>query len=158
MRLTEINGLSMNSHGIKPAAQTTRSQTENRPLLPLVVPQKNGVIQTSDINIWAAVLDLVAQTRQLPQSTTPPPSHLSFTSSFQQTPWSFNTSSFAHTPEHRKRVDDAVREGLLPGLRLDIPDFVHAVFGQVPRLDELAKEVSDICQQGNRPLYIHGSG
>jgi len=77
---------------------------------------------------------------------------------FQQTPWSFNTGSFAATSEHRNQVDDALKEELLPSLRIDISDFVHAVFGLVPRLDELAKNVFDICQEGDAPLYTIGSG
>ncbi len=55
-------------------------------------------------------------------------------------------------------MDDALRDELLPGLRLDIPDFVYAVFGQVPRLDELAEKVFDTCQEGDAPLYVHGCG
>jgi len=42
--------------------------------------------------------------------------------------------------------------------RFDIPDFVHTVFGLVPRLDELAEKVFDICQEGDAPLYTVGSG
>ena len=128
------------------------------PLLQLVITQKNGVTHISDIDIWAAVLDLIVRTRPLPQPTTPPPSRPSFTSSFQQTPWSFNTGSFADTSEYRNQIDGALKEELLPGLRLDIPDFVPAVFGQVLQLDELAEEMFDKCQCGETPLYKQGSG
>ena len=41
---------------------------------------------------------------------------------------------------------------------LDIPDFAHAVFGQIPRLDERAEEVLDTCQDEKRLLYKQGSG
>ena len=166
----------------QPAARTIRSRTENgplsgdiaafyarlssnqenakhvAPLLKLVVTQKSGVTQTSDADIWAIVLDLIARTRPIPQPTTPPQSHPSFTSSFQQTPWSFNTGSFTDTSEHRNQVDDALKEELLPSLRIDVPDFVHAVFGLVPGLDKLAEKVFDICQEGDAPLYTIGSG
>jgi len=106
------------------------------------------------------VLDLIAHTRslQLSQPTTPPQSHPSFTSSFQQTPWSFNTGSFADASEHRKQVDDALREELLPTLRIDIPDFIPAVFGHIPQLDELAETVFDRCQEEDTRFYIKGSG
>lgn len=114
--------------------------------------------KAEDAKIWTAIFDLVARTKPILQPTTPLPSQPSFTSSFQQTPWSFNTGNFADTSEHRNQVDDALKEELLPSLRLDIPDLVHAVFGQVPRLDELAEEVFDTCREGDAPLYIHGSG
>ncbi len=129
------------------------------PLLKLVVTQSGDVVsQTSDIDIWAAVLDLIARTRPIPQPTTPPPSRPSFTSSFQQTPWSFNTGSFEDTSEHRKQVDDALKQELLPSLRIDVPDFTDAVFEHVPRLDELAEAVFDLCQEGDAPQYKEGSG
>ena len=124
-----------------------------------MVTQSGDVVsQTSDIDIWAAVLDLIARTRPIPQPTTPPISRPSFTSSFQQTPWSFNTGGFEDTSEHRKQVDDALKQELLPSLRIDVPDFVDAVFGHVPRLDELAEAVFDLCQEGDAPLYKEGSG
>ncbi len=122
------------------------------PLIKLVLSQ------AEDADIWTAVLDLIARTRPIPQPTTPPQSHPSFTSSFQQTPWSFNTGSFADTSEHRNQVDDALKEELLPSLRIDIHDFVHAVFGLVPQLDELAEKVFDRCREGDAPLYTIGSG
>ncbi|KAL8764940.1 MAG: hypothetical protein Q9209_007804 [Squamulea sp. 1 TL-2023] len=116
------------------------------------------VTQEDDQKIWKKVYEVIARTGRKPQSTTPPPSHPSFATSFQQTPWSFNTGSFADTSEHRNQVDGALKEELLPGLRLDIPDFVPAVFGQVPHLDKLAGEVFDKCQDRERPLYQQGAG
>ena len=106
------------------------------------------------------MLDLITRIRplQLPQPTTPPQSHPSFTSSFQQTPWSFNTGSFADAFEHRKQVDDILRGELLPTLRIDIPDFIPAVFGHIPQLDELAETVFDRCQEENTRLYTEGRG
>ena len=116
------------------------------------------VTQKGDQEIWKKVYEVIARTKPPPLPTTPPPSHPSFTSSFQQTPWSFNTGSFADTSEHRNQVDGALKEELLPSLRLDIPDFIPAVFGQVPQLDGLAEEVLDKCQSGKVPLYRKGSG
>jgi len=116
------------------------------------------VAQEDDQKIWMRLYEVLARTRPLPQPTTPPPSGPSFTSSFQQTPWSFNTGSFADTSEHRNQVDGPLKEELLSGLRLDIPDFVPAVFGQVPQLDELAEELFDKCQDEETPLYKQGSG
>jgi len=51
-----------------------------------------------------------------------------------------------------------LKEELLLGLRLDIPDFVPVVFGQVSQLDELAEEVFNKCQDGETSLYKQGSG
>ena len=68
--------------------------------------------------IWNGLLsgDIASSYARLSadQPTTPPPSHPSFTSSFQQTPWSFNTGSFADASEHRKH--DVLREEILPTL------------------------------------------
>ena len=115
--------------------------------------------QDSDADIWTTVLDLIARTRpQLPQPTTPPQSHPSFTSSFQQTPWSFNTGSFADASEHRRQVDDVLREELLPTLRIDVSDFIPVVFGRIPRLGELAEMVFDRCQEEDTRFCIKGSG
>ena len=130
------------------------------PLLKLVIVPEIGNAPHSDAEIWTAVLDLVARTRPLqpPQPTTPPQSQPSFTSSFPQTPWSFNTGSFADASEHRRQVDDALREELLPTLRIDVPDFIPAVFGHISRLDELAEMVFDRCQEEDTQLYTKGSG
>jgi len=119
----------------------------------------------SDFDIWNGVLNIISSTslitpstRPIPQPTTPPPSRPSFTSSFQQTPWFFNTGGFEDTSEHRKQVDDALKQELLPSLRIDVPDFTDAVFGHIPRLDELAEAVFDLCQEGDAPQYKEGSG
>ncbi|KAL8855463.1 MAG: hypothetical protein Q9178_007896 [Gyalolechia marmorata] len=122
------------------------------PLIKLVLTN------AEDADIWTAVFDLVARTKPIPQTTTPPQSHPLFMSSFQQTPWSFNTGSFADASEHRKQVDYMLREELLPTLRIDIPDFISAVLGHIPRLDELAETVFDRCQEENTQLYTKGSG
>ena len=131
------------------------------PLLKLLLTPKRSIApQDSDVEIWTKVLDLIERIRplQLSQPTTPPQSHPSFTSSFQQTPWSFNSGRFADSSEHRAQVDDVLRGELLPGLLIDVPDFLDAVFGHIPRLDELAKTVFDRCQNENTRLYIEGSG
>ncbi|KAL2041528.1 hypothetical protein N7G274_005910 [Stereocaulon virgatum] len=110
--------------------------------------------EAPDVDIWNAVFDLISTHSRI----TPPPSRTSFTSSFQQTPWSFNTGSFADASEHRRQVDNALREELLPTLRIDVPDFIPAVFGHISRLDELAEKVFDQCQKKDTRLYTKGSG
>jgi len=98
------------------------------------------------LGLATAVFDLVVRTKPISQSTTSPQSHPSF------------ASSFADASEHRKQVDDVLREELLPTLRIDIPDFIPAVFGHIPRLDELAEAVFDRCQEENTRLYTKGNG
>lgn len=49
-------------------------------------------------------------------------------------------------------------EELLPSLRIDIPDFIHAVVGHIPPLDELAETVFDLCRDEGSSPYIDGSG
>ncbi len=51
-----------------------------------------------------------------------------------------------------------MKEELFPSLRIDIPDFVPAVFGQVPQLEEFAEKVSDRYQNRVTLLYKRGSG
>ena len=51
-----------------------------------------------------------------------------------------------------------LRKELLPTLRIDIPDFIPAVFGHIPLLDELAQTVFDRCQEENTRLYTKGIG
>ena len=112
------------------------------------------VRKTPDADIWNAVFDLIHKLSRL----TPPPSLPLIKSSFQQTPWTFNTGGFEDTSEHRKYVDDVLRAELTPSLRIDIPDFMNAIFGPVPRLDELSKILFDHCQKEDTPLYIEVSG
>ena len=110
--------------------------------------------KASDLDIWNAVFDLITTVSRI----TPPTSRPSFTSSFQQTPWSFNTGGFEDTSEYREQVDDALKQELLPSRRIDVSDFTDAVFGHVPRLDELTTAVSNLCQEGDAPQYKEGSG
>jgi hypothetical protein len=56
------------------------------------------------------VLDLIARTRPILHSTTPPQSAVSFVAvPFQRTPWSFNRGSFADISDLRKDVDSFLR-------------------------------------------------
>ena len=56
------------------------------------------------------------------------------------------------------QVNDALKEELLPSLRLDIPDLVHTVFGRLPQPRELAKKVFQKYQNGCAPLYTMDKG
>lgn len=114
--------------------------------------------QAPDVDIWSAVIDVVARTRPAQAVTTPPPSGSTFSSTLQQTPCSFNSGGFIDTSEQRMQINNALKEELLPSLRLDIPDFIHTVFGWLPQLHELADKVFQRCQDGDAPLFIVGKG
>jgi hypothetical protein len=101
----------------------------------------------SDNVIWNTVYDAVTE-------STPPPRP---TSSLIQTPLSINTGSFANSTEHRKYVDDVLKEEL-GHLYVGIPGFFDAFFGDVPGLRPAAQAVFDKCQEGDSPLYRLGSG
>ncbi|RYO83810.1 hypothetical protein DL766_002661 [Monosporascus sp. MC13-8B] len=59
----------------------------------------------NDVLIWDQVYTAVTE-------STPPPRPIA--SSLQQTPWLHNTSSFANSSEHRKYMDDVLKEELGP--------------------------------------------
>ncbi|EDU47892.1 conserved hypothetical protein [Pyrenophora tritici-repentis Pt-1C-BFP] len=86
--------------------------------------------------------------------STPPPCP---TSSFQQTPLSINTGSFANSTEHRKHVDDVLKEEL-GYLYVGIPGFFKAFFEDVPGLRPAAEAVFKKCKEGESPLYQVESG
>lgn len=114
--------------------------------------------QAPDVDIWSAVIDVIARTRPAKAVTTPPPSGSAFSSTIQQTPCSFNSGSFIDTSEQRTQVNVALKQELLPNHRLDIPDFIHNLFGWLPQLHELADKVFQRCQDGDAPLFTVGKG
>jgi hypothetical protein len=101
----------------------------------------------SDELIWDKVYSAVTE-------STPPPHPLS---SFPQTPWLRNTSSFANSFEHRKYVDDVLKEEL-GTMYIDIPGFYAAFFGNVADLETASKVVFKKCREGSNPLYCEDSG
>ena len=78
--------------------------------------------------------------------------------SFKQTPHSYSTSGLESTSESKDDIGSVLKEELRPGLRLDIPDFVDAVFGHVPHLEELAGTAFKICQEGDDIRYTEAAG
>jgi len=50
-----------------------------------------------------------------------------------------------------------LKEKLLSGLRLNIPDFISVVFGQIPQLNKLAEEIFGKCQNKETLLYKQDS-
>jgi hypothetical protein len=111
-------------------------------------PLWNAVLKNeSDDVIWRQAETAVTE------STTPPRP----TSSFQQTPLSINTGSFANSTEHRRHVDDVLKEEL-GHLYVGVPGFFEAFFEGVPGLRLAAQAVFDKCKEGDSPLYQVQSG
>ncbi|KAF1362355.1 hypothetical protein EJ07DRAFT_163618 [Lizonia empirigonia] len=88
-----------------------------------------------DEAIWDAVCDAVA-------ASTPPPRP---------------ASSIQHSTEHRKYVDDVLKEEL-GHMFVGIPGFFDAFFGEVADLGPAAQAVFDKCKEGDTPLYQEESG
>ncbi|KAK4243176.1 hypothetical protein C7999DRAFT_44951 [Corynascus novoguineensis] len=99
-----------------------------------------------DALIWDRVYDAVTE-------STPPPRPIA--SSIQQTPWLRNTSSFANSSEHRKYVDNVLKEELGP-MYVGLQDFHKAYFGDVPNLETASKTFFEDCLEGSNPLFSNG--
>ena len=112
-----------------------------RPLLDAVLNNE------ADEIIWDKVYNAIAE-------STPPPRPVS---SIQQTPWRRNTSSFVNSTEHRKYVDDVLKEELGP-MYVGIPGFFEAFFGEVAGLEPAAQAVFEKCKEEDNPLYREESG
>ncbi|KAI1300772.1 hypothetical protein F5Y03DRAFT_223623 [Xylaria venustula] len=108
-----------------------------KPLLEAVVANK------PDEEIWSQVYHAVAE-------STPPLRPIA--SSLQQTPWLRNTSSFANSSEHRKYVDDVLKEELGP-MYVGLRNFHEAYFGGVAGLKTTSHAVFNKCMEGSNPLF-----
>ncbi len=106
----------------------------------------------SDIEICNTLFALIAR------PTTPLQSNPPFTTSFQQTPWTFNTGSFADTSDLRRHVDPILKAEVENNLIIDHPEFFDTFFGQVPGLLEIATAVFQMCKDSEPPLYREGTG
>ncbi|KAF2174644.1 hypothetical protein K469DRAFT_648111 [Zopfia rhizophila CBS 207.26] len=126
-----------------------------------IIPLLKAVLsKESDEVIWdkvyAAVIAFTAFTVAKP--TTPPQSGPPLTSSFQQTPWTFNTGSFADTSDLRKDVDPILKSEVEDNLRIDHPNVFTTFFGQIPRLHDIATAVFQSCKDAEPPLYKEDVG
>ncbi len=112
-----------------------------------VKPLLNAVLADKpDEFIWDEVYSAVAE-------STPPPRPI--ISSFQQTPWIRNTSSFANSSEHRKYVDVVLKEEL-GSMYIRVPGFHERFFGGVAELDTISESVFKRCMEGDNPLFCEG--
>ncbi|KAH8755415.1 hypothetical protein F5883DRAFT_571360 [Diaporthe sp. PMI_573] len=111
-----------------------------RPLLNAVLTDK------ADSEIWDQVNNAVTE-------STPPPRPIA--SSLQQTPWLRNTSSFANSSEHRKYVDDVLKEEL-GSMYVGLRDFDQTYFGDVADLETASEAFFKQCTKGSNPLFDDG--
>ncbi|KFZ02079.1 hypothetical protein V500_00447 [Pseudogymnoascus sp. VKM F-4518 (FW-2643)] len=151
---------------ILPASRILRSNTGNRnfygDLLRLnsavnsddfdidrVTPLLKAVINNeSDDIIWDKAYAAVTE-------FTPPPRPLPFVN---QTPWSNATSSIVNSSEHRKYVDDVLKDELGSSLYIGVPGFYDAFFRDVEELDSISQAVFAQCQEGGEPIFSDGGG
>ena len=114
----------------------------------LIIPLFETVeSNASDLEIYDALFALAARPAT-------PPRPLPY---LDQTPSFRNTSSFVNTSEHRKYVDDVLKEEL-GSLYVGVPDFYEAFFGGIAGLDAVAEAVFKMCKGGNNPLYSEAGG
>ncbi|KAH7137548.1 hypothetical protein EDB81DRAFT_70458 [Dactylonectria macrodidyma] len=99
-----------------------------------------------DAHIWDQVDNAVTE-------STPPPRPVA--SSIQQTPWLRNTSSFANSSEHRRYVDDVLKEELGP-MYVGLRNFHKIYFGDVADLETASEAFFKQCQEGSNPLFDDG--
>ncbi|KAJ6279021.1 hypothetical protein J3E71DRAFT_368428 [Bipolaris maydis] len=149
---------------ILPAARLLPSKTGGKHLFSNL-SKLHSAISSDDFDLerirplWNAVLknesdDVIWRQAEIAVTeSTPPPRPLSF----QQTPLSINTGSFANSTEHRKHVDDVLKEEL-GHLYVGIPGFAEAFFGDVPGLRAAAQAVFNKCKEGESPLFRAESG
>ncbi|KAF3346064.1 mRNA export factor rsm1 [Verticillium dahliae VDG2] len=102
--------------------------------------------ETDEILLWKQVYNAVTE-------ATPPPRPTA--SSLQQTPWLRNTSSFPNSSEHRKYVDDVLKEEL-GSMYVGLRDFHDTYFGGVINLETASKAFFDQCIQGSGPKFEDG--
>jgi hypothetical protein len=95
--------------------------------------------------IWDKVYAAVTE-------STPPPRPAS---SVQQTPWLRSTGSFANSTEHRKYVDDVLKDEL-GQMYVGVPGFFDAFLGGVAGLDTAAQAVFRQLQGRRRTTLPRG--
>ncbi|TLD36617.1 serine threonine- kinase Sgk2 [Venturia nashicola] len=130
-------------------SQIDSDQFNVRSIIPLFESTDSYV---SDIEICNALFVLFAR------PTTPLYSDLPFTASFQQTPWTFNTSSFADTSDLRRHVDPILKAEVEDNLIIDHLQFFETFFIQIPQLLEIATAVFKTYKDSEPPLYKDGAG
>ncbi|KAL2753391.1 hypothetical protein ACRALDRAFT_2139748 [Sodiomyces alcalophilus JCM 7366] len=109
---------------------------------------KSALSNDPDSLIWRQAYNFIAEST-LPRPPRP------ITSSVQDTPWLRNTSSFANSFEHRKYVDNVLKEELGP-VYIGLRDFHDTYFGGVDGLAIASEAFFKQCQDGPSPLFRDG--
>ncbi|KAF2188774.1 hypothetical protein K469DRAFT_70746 [Zopfia rhizophila CBS 207.26] len=127
-----------------------------------IIPLLEAVLSNgTDELIWNKVYDAVTTSTAftvVAKPTTPPLSGPPLTSSFQQTPWTFNTGSFADTADLRKDVDPILKSEVEGDLIIDHPDVFTTFFRQVSQLRDMATAVFQSCKVVEPPLFEEDVG
>jgi hypothetical protein len=92
--------------------------------------------------VWEKVYAAVA-------APTPPPCPAS---SIQQTPWLRSTGNSANSTEHRKDIDNVLKEEL-GYIYVGVPNFFNAFFREVVDLRPAIQAVFNKYKEGDTPLY-----
>ncbi|EKJ73080.1 hypothetical protein FPSE_06693 [Fusarium pseudograminearum CS3096] len=101
------------------------------------------VEEPNDVTIWDELYSAVTE-------STPPSSEIA--SSIQQLR---NTSSFANSSEHRKYVDDVLKEEL-GAIDVGLPNFHNTYFGSVADLETTSQAFFSHCLVGSEPFFKDG--
>jgi len=126
----------------KLGSQIDSGEFQVQSILPLLETVQSGA---SDQEIYRALFTLVA--RPFTPHTTS-----SFPPSFQQTPWSFNTGSFADTSDLRKNVDPILKSEVEDNLIVDHPDFFDTFLGRFRGSMIWQQEYYKLAEMRNPPF------
>ena len=122
-----------------------------------IVPLLEAVLNNgTDEFIWDRVYDTVTAPiafTVVAEPKTPPQSGPSLTSSFQQTPCTFNTGGFTDSSDLRRDVDPILKSEVEDNLRIDHPDVFTTFFGQISQLHDIATAVFQSCKDVEPPLF-----
>ena len=121
-----------------------------------VLPLLHAVLYTKpDTVIWEKVYEVTAESTSstTDKPSTPPSSDPPRTASFQQTPWTFNTGSFADTFDLRRNVDPILKDEVEDNLTIDHPDIFDTFFGNISELRAMSALVLQSCKEQELPLF-----
>jgi hypothetical protein len=113
-----------------------------------LIPALGAILnRESDEVIWDKVYAVATE-------STPPPRPLPL---LNQTPYLHTTSSIVNSSEHRKHVDEVLREEL-GSIYIGVPGFFEAYFGGIDGLEKSSAAVFQKCKQGVTPLFMEREG
>ncbi|KAH6646842.1 hypothetical protein BKA67DRAFT_525584 [Truncatella angustata] len=96
-----------------------------------------------DTHVWDQVYIAVAESTPAPRLVA---------SSLQQTPWIRNTSSFVNSSEHRKYMDDVLKEEL-GSMYVGLHEFQERYFEDVLKLEPASEAFLEQCKENSNPIF-----